>query len=110
MADTFAPWLRRRPQAGRFQTSHRASGQSPRLSVGRLLRRPGAGGRPNPRSGVAKSPGGILDRRPGLPGKLSHSKLLISGYAHLLIPTKEIGDAPEGRIQEDEPERGGEAR
>jgi len=65
MADTFAPWLRRRPQAlqaprpiaqawgirpegitdleagrlqaGRFQTAHRASGPCPRSSVGRLL-------------------------------------------------------------------------
>src|SRR5213592_4796741 len=102
MADTFASWLRRRLEPGRLRTTRRASGPSPRLSAGRLLRPPRPGGRPNPRSGVAKSPGGILDRRHGLPGKLSHSKLLISGYANHLIPTKEVGDAPEGRIQEDE--------
>ena len=64
MADTFAPWLRRRPQAprpiaragsvgseemtrleaGRLRTARRASGPSLRLSTGRLLRRPRAAG------------------------------------------------------------------
>jgi len=132
MADTFAPRLRRRLkafqaprpiaqawgvrsevmiglEADRLQTAHRASGQFPRLSVECLLRRPRATGRPYPRPGVAKSPGGFLDRRPGLPGKLSDQKLLFSGYAFFLTSAKEVGDAPEGRIQEDEPERRGEA-
>src|SRR5437899_2969651 len=129
MADTFARWVRRRLQAprpiaragsvgsegmtrleaGRLRTARRASAPSPRLSAGRLLRRPRPGGRPQPRPGVPKSPGGILDRRSGLPGKLPHQKLLFSGYAYFLTSAKEVGDAPEGRIQKDESERRSEA-
>ena len=45
-----------------------------------------AGERPQPRSGVAKSPEGLLDRPPGLPGERWHQQLLFSGYAHFLTP------------------------
>src|SRR5438477_8330089 len=126
MPDTFAHGVRRRPQAprpiaqacsvrsegmtgleaGRLPTAHRASGPSPAGTSGASpTSRPAFSGLSLPPL-CGKAAGGFMNTAAGLLGSGGNRNYSFQG---ILTCGWEVSDAPEGRIQEDEPERGGEA-
>src|SRR5439155_8403643 len=81
-------------------------GSIPRRHVRRLAHRSPGVLRPVPPAAVRKGRWGIYEHRCRAFRKRWGSKLLISG---ILTSGWEVSDAPEGRIQKDEPERRSEA-